>query len=177
MRVAPLAFHLDPAIASERQLIRDVCRITHHNEESYVGALAIVVAIRSLAFDASSPSQLLTIVSKQLPDSRVRDRLLDLEQLPNGLSLAEVSKFGTTGYVADSVPFALSAARSIERVPFQTLLRNVIEVGGDTDTIASMTGQIAGAWLGTSSLPHDVIRSLPNADGILRVVDEFAATI
>ena len=177
MRVAPLAFHLDPAIASERQIIRDVCRITHHNEESYVGALAMVVAIRSLAFDASSPSQLLTIVSKQLPDSRVRDRLLELEQLPNGLSLAKVSKFGTTGYVADSVPFALSAARSIERVPFQTLLRNVIEVGGDTDTIASMTGQIAGAWLGTSSLPHDVIRSLPNADGILRVVDEFAATI
>lgn len=40
MRIAPLAFHLDPAINEERQIIRDVCRITHHNEESYAGALS-----------------------------------------------------------------------------------------------------------------------------------------
>lgn len=38
MRIAPLAFHLDPALAQERQTIRDVCRITHHNEEAYIGA-------------------------------------------------------------------------------------------------------------------------------------------
>ena len=177
MRVAPLAFHLDPAIAGERQIIRDVCRITHHSEESYVGALAIVVAIRSLAFDGVSPSQLPTSVSQQLPDSRVRDRLIELQQLPNEVSLAEAGEFGTTGYVADSVPFALYAARSIERVPFDTLLRNVIEAGGDTDTIASMTGQIAGAWLGASSIPQHVIRSLSNAHEIERVVDQFAATI
>jgi len=50
MRIAPLAFHLDPAITEERQIIRDVCRITHHSEESYVGALAIVTAIRALVF-------------------------------------------------------------------------------------------------------------------------------
>ena len=177
MRIAPLAFHLDPAIVSERQLIRDVCRITHHHEESYVGAIAIVVAIRSLAFSASSPSELLSSVSQQLPDSRVRDRLIEIEQLPNDVSLAEVSKFGTTGYVVDAVPFAIYAARSIERVSFDTLLRDVIEAGGDTDTIASMTGQIAGAWLGASGLPQDVIQSLSNAAEIDRVVDQFAATI
>jgi ADP-ribosyl-[dinitrogen reductase] hydrolase len=53
MRIAPLAFHLDPANAAHRQTIRDVCRITHHHEEAYVGALAIVAAIRSLAFEST----------------------------------------------------------------------------------------------------------------------------
>lgn len=42
MRVAPLAFLLDPAKTDDRILIRDVCRITHHNDEAYVGALAVV---------------------------------------------------------------------------------------------------------------------------------------
>ena len=100
MRIAPLAFHLDPAITEERQIIRDVCRITHHNEEAYAGALAIVIAIRSLAFDSSSPSQLLANVLTSLPDSRVRDRIVELDKLPNDLLPAEVgSQFGSSGYV------------------------------------------------------------------------------
>jgi ADP-ribosylglycohydrolase len=178
MRIAPLAFHLDPAITDQRQIIRDVCRITHHNEESYAGALAIVVAIRSLAFDSSSPTRLLANVSGSLPDSRVRDRLGEMDQLPNEFIVADVaSQFGSSGYVVESVPLALYAAQSIERVPFDVLLRTVIEAGGDTDTIASMAGQIAGAWLGASGISHNLIGSLPNAAEIERNVDEFAATV
>ena len=111
MRIAPLAFHLDSAVSEQRQIIRDVCRITHHSEEAYAGALAIVVAIRSLVFDSLSPSQLLANVVTALPDSRVRDRLMELDQLPRDLSIADVgSRFGSSGYVVESVPLALYAA-------------------------------------------------------------------
>src|SRR5215475_732430 len=48
MRIAPLAFLFDPDKPTERTLIRDVCRITHHNDEAYIGALAVVIAIRSI---------------------------------------------------------------------------------------------------------------------------------
>src|SRR5580658_3347423 len=41
MRIAPLAFLLDPADSQDCTLIRDVCRITHHNDEAYVGAVAV----------------------------------------------------------------------------------------------------------------------------------------
>lgn len=178
MRIAPLAFQLDPEIAEQRQTIRDVCRITHHNEESYVGALAIVVAIRSLVFESSAPNQLPACVLRSLPDSRVRDRLLELDQLPRDSIIAEVgSHFGTSGYVVDSVPLALYAASLSDHFPFDVLLQNVIEAGGDTDTIASMTGQIAGAWLGKSAISRKIIESLPHAEEIERVVDEFAATV
>ena len=178
MRIAPLAFHLDPAITEERQIIRDVCRITHHSEEAYAGALAIVIAIRSLAFKSSSPSLLLANALTSLPDSRVRDRIIELDQLRNDLPPAEVgSQFGSSGYVVESVPLALYAARQIENFPFDVVLRNVIEAGGDTDTIASLTGQIAGAWIGASSIPQNLIGSLPRANEIERTANEFAATV
>jgi ADP-ribosylglycohydrolase len=38
MRVAPLAFCLDSEDRVRRARIRDICRITHHNEEAYVSA-------------------------------------------------------------------------------------------------------------------------------------------
>ena len=45
MRISPLAFFLDPNIQTDRTTIRDVCRITHRNDEAYLGALAIVYSI------------------------------------------------------------------------------------------------------------------------------------
>lgn len=46
MRIAPLAFFLDLEDSGERRILRDVARITHHNEEAYVGALAIACAVQ-----------------------------------------------------------------------------------------------------------------------------------
>lgn len=178
MRIAPLALHLDPALAQDRQTIREVCRITHHNEEAYVGALAIVAAVRSLAFNTSSPDQLFETVLSYLPDSRVRDRIVELDALTDERTVADIaSQFGSSGYVVESVPLALYAARSIDRLALDAVLRSVIEAGGDTDTIASMTGQIAGAWAGASQISRETVESLPNASGIERIVDEFAQTV
>lgn len=178
MRIAPLAFRLDPKVEKDRQIIRDVCRITHHNEEAYVGGLAVAMAIRSLAFEAASPADLLEIVIRDLPDSRVRDRILTIKVLPGDPSVADVArKFGSSGYVIDSVPLAIYAARWIDRLPLFDVLRDAIEVGGDTDTIASMTGQIGGAWLGHSRVPRELIEKLPNSTYIQSVTDQFAPTV
>src|SRR5260370_495332 len=54
MRIAPLAFLLNPSDAGDRTVIRDVCRITHHNDEAYAGALAVMLAIRSVLSGAWS---------------------------------------------------------------------------------------------------------------------------
>lgn len=178
MRIAPLAFQLNPRIGQDRQTIRDVCRITHHNEEAYVGGLAIAIAIRSLAFGQVATTDLLEVVVQDLPDSRVRDRILTIGALRGEPSVADVAgEFGSSGYVVDSVPLAIYAARSIDRAPLFDVLRNTIEAGGDTDTIASMTDQIAGAWLGLSRIPRELIDMLPTATYIERVTDEFARTL
>lgn len=166
MRIAPLAFCTDPSTSPGRQLIRDVCRITHHNEEAYVGALAVVLAIRS----PLSLSELAGL----LPDSVVRDRLLSLD----ALSIAEAAlQTGTSGFVGDSVPLALFAARAVARIGFAEMLGQIIAVGGDTDTIASMAGQVAGAALGLSGLPGHLVELLPEREMILDVAREFAARL
>jgi ADP-ribosylglycohydrolase len=174
MRIAPLAFFLDPTEPSDRQLIRDVCRITHHNEEAYVGALAVVTAVRSLAFDHASPSDLLEAVLSILPDSRVRDRIIELNSFHDASIDDVATRFGSSGYVVESVPLSLYAARFIDRFQFEEILRMVIEAGGDTDTNASITGQMLGTWIGASEIPARLIRSLPS---VARIASDFAGVL
>jgi ADP-ribosylglycohydrolase len=178
MRIAPLSFHLDPTRAKARQVIRDVCRITHHNEEAYAGALAVALAIRYLALDVTEPRTLFDAVLQHLPDSRVRDRILELNKLSDERSVAEVGiEFGSSGYVVESVPVAIYAARFVDRLPFNEVIRNAIEAGGDTDTVASITGQIAGAWIGAEQIPRALIDSIPGVQSIERIADQFAQTM
>jgi ADP-ribosylglycohydrolase len=110
MRAAPLAFFLNPVLSSDRTIIRDVCRITHHHDEAYIGALAVVFAIRSVLSGEWSPgNSFLQIAHSSLPDSAIRDRIERL--LPLVLSPAEIAtRFGATGYVVDTVPLALYCA-------------------------------------------------------------------
>ena len=48
----------------------------------------------------------------------------------------------------DTVPLALYCAQFIADKPLSVVIAQVIEAGGDTDTIASITGQIAGTVAG-----------------------------
>src|SRR5262249_4123003 len=97
-RMVPLAFFLNPSDPDQRRTIRDVCRITHHSDEAYAGALAIVLSIRS-AWDGSWPTESpLTGLLNQLPDTSVRDRLAELAALdPNTYLSAIDKKFRASG--------------------------------------------------------------------------------
>jgi ADP-ribosylglycohydrolase len=175
MRIAPVAFHVDPYTVSGRQLIRDVCRITHHNEEAYVAALAVVLAIRkSLVASTVLPPG---AIADHLPDSVVRDRLKCYSS-EGVLSIAQAAKiFGSSAHAAESVPFAIFAAHKMQEFGFAESLQEVIEVGGDTDTNASIAGQIAGVVLGASNLPYALIAGLPDNELVHATAERFCLSV
>jgi ADP-ribosylglycohydrolase len=176
MRIAPLAFFLDPTDAADRRTIRDVCRITHHHDEAYAGGLAVVAAIRSAWTETDAiPPDLVERAIAVLPDSVVRDRLVDIRRFRVALSLAEVAaQLGTSGFVAESVPLAIYAAQGVSSGGFQGMMEGVVSLGGDTDTIASMAGQIAGASLGYGGLPGSWFERLPERENIVRIARTLA---
>jgi ADP-ribosyl-[dinitrogen reductase] hydrolase len=174
MRIAPLAFLLDPANPNDRAMLRDVCRITHHHNEAYVGALAVVLAIREvLTGKWSQEHGFLASVIGSLPDSAVRDRVNDL--LPLQVPVTEAaSRFGATGYVVDTVPLALYAAQLISIQPLEDVIAQTISAGGDTDTIASIAGQLAGCVIGPAGISNKRFDNVDGGDEVLRVARQFA---
>lgn len=176
MRAAPLALLLDPQQPEQRALIRDVCRITHRHDEAYCGALAVIAALRLAGSTGYDLAHLLDDVARQLPDSQVRGRLDLLASLDPTLSPAEIGKaHGHSGFVVESVPLALWAARAIRSQPFVDVVGNAIRAGGDCDTIGAITGQIAGMVVGISGLPATALARLAGGEKITAVAHDFAA--
>ncbi len=153
MRIAPLAFFVDPTSDSDRTTIRDVCRITHRNDEAYLGALAILYSIHRNKLDR----ELIEYLIDQLPDSRIRDRLDEIKT--DGLTTSQlVQRYKPSGYVVDSVPLSILSA--IESESLVDSIKSIVEFGGDTDTIASMLGHVFGAIHGTTCLPMEIIEQI-----------------
>jgi len=173
MRIAPLAFFVNPLVGADRVLIRDVSRITHHSDEAYIGALAVLVAIH-FNRETTDVAGLLASVADQLPDSRIRDRILEVSSSSDRTLSALAATFGSSGYVVDTVPLAIIAAARMTAETFGAVLYELNEAGGDTDTIGSIAGQIAGVSIGLKSLPEDLIRLLPPDPPVLRIARQFA---
>lgn len=175
MRIAPLAFCLDPFDDNDRRVIRDVCRITHHHDEAYLGALAICQVVHLVAFQQTPLCEVLAKVA--LPDCRVRDRLRELEVLQGKLSAREVAaKFGNTGYVVDSVPLAIYAAGKFQGSAEETL-REIANCGGDADTNAALTGQIIGAATASPTSVQSLLEQVNDLAEWLPTIDAFAAFV
>jgi len=179
-RAAPLAFVCDPDVESERALIRDACRITHRSDEAYVGALAVIAAIRSVVrgIEDLSGGDWLVSVATKLPDTRVRDRLVELAALNPRTPLIDIADgYGCSGWVVDSVPLALFAAQRVTELPFEELLASIVKVGGDTDTNAAIAGQVAGTLLGFERLPQHLVAKINGSDELIATFREFGLSV
>jgi len=175
MRAAPLAFPVDPRDEAQRRTLRDVCRITHHHDEAYVGALAVALATRLAGSPGYVLANLLVDVAGFLPDSQVRDRIVRFASFGDDVSPFRIAdSWGSSGFVAESVPLAIFAAREIQRLPFTDVVQRAIEAGGDTDTIGSIAGQIAGAAVGFSGLPIALVARLRDRVEIETTAEQFA---
>lgn len=159
MRIAPLAFF--PNIS--RQNIRDTCRITHRNDEAYVGALAIFLSIKSIITGAwSGENNLFDLIIPELPDTGVRDRLIEINAIQYRSAIKSIAKLGNNGYVVNSIPFAIFAATQVHKIGLHDMYKAIIDAGGDTDTNASLAGQIAGALY--ANIPAPLLSDLKKVD-------------
>jgi ADP-ribosylglycohydrolase len=175
IRVASLAFMLDPTDYFDRKLIRDMSWLTHHHDEAYAGALAMTLAVYLAWTDQwDQETALSALIIDELPDSRVRDKLVhgrDTTRKPLSEVLQDI---GTTGSAFESVPAAILSAEYAREQVFTEIVNEIVCAGGDVDSIASMCGQIYGAKYGIDALPQELITAIPEIDIIVELTGRFS---
>ena len=155
MRVSACGF-IAGSLAQAKALSRAVTEVTHDHPEGLKGAEATVAAIW-LARQGTSRQEIRAhIQSNYYP----LDFTLD--------DIRPVYTFDVT--CQGSVPQAIEAF--LESTSFEDAIRSAVSIGGDSDTIAAITGGIAQAYYG---IPKEITdRALGYLDPTLSaVVDRF----
>ncbi|MCB1122560.1 MAG: ADP-ribosylglycohydrolase family protein, partial [Verrucomicrobiae bacterium] len=165
MRIAPVGFCRVASLNDLSFIVRDITSITHKNDEAYSGALAVALCIH-LATKGACIYDVFSVLQNFLPDTGLRDALGILRKSED-LSIMEASTItGNSGYVVESVPLAIFAASKSPTLDILTIIQEVVSCGGDTDTIASISAQIAGAFTGISSDVVELVEKLEEKEYI-----------
>lgn len=169
MRIAPIGVFY----AREPQKLKEVAlqssQITHAHPLGKTGALlqAHAIARAFLAFEPIKTKSFLEKLLSFLPTpNHVYQEKLDiidelLQKSPSKMEI--VVKLGHSSQAFNSVPTAIYCFLANQQ-SFEKALSFSIGLGGDTDTIGAMTGAIAGAYHGLSSIPEKWLDSLEQSE-------------
>ena len=145
MRVSAVCYAA-ASIEEVKELSYKVTSVTHNHVEGIKGAEATAVAIY-MALQGSSIQEIKDVIIK---DYYPIDFTLD--------EIRDTYRFNET--CQNTVPQALEAF--FESIGFEDAIRNAISIGGDSDTLAAITGAVAGAYYG---VPEEIkVRALSFLD-------------
>lgn len=170
-----LFYYDDPIMLKEACI--ESSRITHANELAVEGALvqayAIALSVKELPCSRIDPFDILEriggVVTHPLYQDKIRTVRRLLESPPDRGEI--VKSLGNTVEAAKSVPTAIYCALKFES--FESAVSYAIGLGGDTDTIAAMTGAISGTLHCVEDIPYRWRIRLENINYILDLADRL----
>ncbi len=173
MRAHPLglAFHRD--IRKVAQVADLDAALTHQSQEAKHASQAIATGVALLTLGTTPLDQLVKTVALSLPAGRLK---VMLETLPYPLgarsmagAIQRIPRIGVLADVATVFVYATTAPS------FHRGVENAIRHGGDTDTLASMTGALLGAHYGLDGIPEFLIRPLESSASLMNLDEQLLA--
>ena len=157
MRIAPVGLLYHDDLARLREVAYGSSQITHGHELGKEGAAlqacAVALAVnleRSAVFDRR---EFLAKLDEFIHHQVYKEKLAKIGVLLDEIDRARVVvELGNGIEAFNSVPAAIYSFLS-HSYSFEEAILFAVSLGGDTDTIAAMTGAILGAYLGVGSIP------------------------
>lgn len=169
MRVTPVALAAGGDEAYATELATRQSQVTHTHVEAVDGAVFIAGAVCRLAHRTGGRADIQVALHEAcqgLTGDVIRAAIQSVLEFGarGGEVLGAVRARGTGVAARESVPAAVAAVLAGDDLT--STLVAAIELGGDTDTIATMAGALAGALYGEASLPSRLVDRLEARDEI-----------
>ena len=140
-----------------REMALAACRVTHTDPRAEDSVLLVAEA-SAMASKGSPTEEVLSALETFVTSEEMKTRYAALKAgLETAQSVLEYAAqigcgHGVSGFAPNTVAVALYAWLR-HRGQFETAIRSVIACGGDTDTVAAITGGICGAEVGEKGIP------------------------
>ena len=173
MRVAPVGLIRELTSTEGFELAARCAAQTHGHPSGYLsaGTLAAIVRglVNGLALDAAAADALTIARQWRGGDETITavELALRLAQTHKGDHHDAIVQLGE-GWVGEEA-LAIGLYAALAASDFRDAVRIASNHGGDSDSTASIAGQIHGAWKGLEGLPNAWIRRLDALDPLLDV--------
>jgi len=180
MRVLPLVFEIYDVRDEEEQFktIRDVSSLTHAHDRSILSCFYYLTLARFLRGHEYPPMEMYKLtnnVFKRFVDKQSIDKneLKHFDRLINdSIQDLDESKIRSTGYVIDTLEAAVWCLLTTKN--YRDAVLKAVNLGEDTDTVAAITGGLAGLYYGIGQIPENWINSLVKLEEINELIDKLS---
>lgn len=138
-------------------------RLTHTDPRTEHGALAVAVAAHRFANGKTDADGFVSAMTAMLTEGDAGEMLGLLERMRESVAAGDTTERfadllgcseGVSGYILHTAPIALHAAFR-HPADYHNAVLSAVACGGDTDTVAAITGGIVGAHVGPASIPEE----------------------
>jgi ADP-ribosyl-[dinitrogen reductase] hydrolase len=172
MRVAPIGIFYRNELDNLIKFAMEDASITHNSLEPKIGSVAVGLGVALIANKTHDNKNIISELENVLVESEVLKKIQTAKQcLWEDLPWQEsLSVIGTSGFVADTVGAAFYCFAATNS--FKDAVVMAVRGGGDTDTIAAITGALAGTYYGLSGIPEEY-KSVEDYDLLDSLTDEL----
>jgi ADP-ribosyl-[dinitrogen reductase] hydrolase len=171
-------------VETRHRMALAACRVTHTDPRAEESALLVAEAAALAAKRLITPDVVIRL-RPLITSTEMRERFADLERaLSEQTSVPDYAaqigcENGVSGFAPNTVAVALFAWLR-HRGDFEQALTETIRCGGDTDSVAAITGAICGAEVGEQGIPPAWINGIwdcpRSINYIRRMADPTTAT-
>ena len=175
MRILPIAYYAVEKRLKEFEvldLVSKVSSITHAHEISIMGCY---IYTRFVMFLLNGKDKLSAYNMVRCVDYSMfgEDTQKEYERLiKDDISRFELKDIKSSGYVVDTLEACIWLLLKSEN--YTEAIIGAINLGEDTDTIAALTGGLAGITFGYESIPENWIEKIARKDYLMDIFEEFS---
>ena len=152
------------------RMIETASLLTHAHRCSVDGCLIYAHVLKCLLLNPCRQAVLIGIgkVKRKVQTKKLYDRILSC-----GIFSCEEKDIKSTGYVVDSLEAALWCLLTTQT--YRDCVLKAVNLGEDTDTVAAISGSLAGALYGLDAIPRAWMQALKKSDYIENMCSHAAA--
>jgi ADP-ribosylglycohydrolase len=175
MRILPIAYYAVEKRLKEFEvldLVSKVSSITHAHEISIMGCYIYTRFVMFLlnGKDKLSAYNMVRCVDYTMFSEETQKQYERL--IKDDISRFDLDDIKSTGYVVDSLEACIWLLLKSEN--YKEAVIGAINLGGDTDTIAALTGALAGIVFGYESIPEAWLEKIARREYLMDIFEEFS---
>ena len=183
MRILPILFHLQSTYGTEFtekdkafQMIHNVSSLTHSHVRSHI-ACGIYISVASMLLGKMDLKTAVNLgIYKALDYFRKRSDLADELQYFERLERKDfhelpIEEIKSSGYVIDTIEAAIWCLLNTNN--YKDCVLKAVNLGEDTDTVAAVSGVLAGLRYGYESIPKEWLTIIVKREYIEGLCDKL----